>query len=319
MSLASAFARLTPHAGALPSNAYLVEAASCAQETYVAASPDRRPALLIAVARQGDSPGIRLKNLELRHGTRGDLRTAQGQPVSGTYTLVECLSHDARLHQAFLELASEVLSRATPWPDTLELERGFTSMVELFQEISLPSPSSWMGAWGELFLMHLSPRAEELLACWHVDPLKLHDFALGSDRMECKTTSGQTRAHEFSLRQLDEAEHTVYVASVVTHETLGGVSVLALYDELRHRIRSAELRVHLDRIIVSMLRDNLNSASAPRFDYEEARHSLRVFPAAAIPAPVNSTPNLVDSVRFRSDVSNCEAVPRSCELLRLLG
>lgn len=318
MSPAASFARLAAQVGGLPSNAYLVEPVPAAQQTYVAASHDGRPALFIAVASQGDSPGIRLRNLELRHGMQGDLRTAQGQSVTGTYTQVECMSHDTRLHQAFLELASEVLTTATPWQDALELERGFTSMVELFQAVSLPSPSSWMGAWGELFLMHLSPRAEDLLACWHVDPLKLHDFALGSDRLECKTTSGPTRTHEFSLRQLDESDQTVYVASVVTHETLGGVSALTLYDEVRRRVRSAELRVHLDSIVLRMLGDILDSASAPKYDYEEARQTLRVIAAASVPAPVNPFPNSVDSVRFRSDLSQCEATTRNCDLLMLL-
>lgn len=318
MSLSAAFAKLTSQAAGLPPNAYLVETVLAAPETYVAASHDGRPALFISVVSQGDSPGIRLRNLELRHGTQGDLRTTDGQTLTGTYTLVECKSHDARLHQAFLELASEVLTRATPWQDTIELERGFTSMVELFQAVSLPSPSSWMGAWGELFLMHVSPRSEDLLACWHVDPLKLHDFALGSDRLECKTTSGQARAHEFSLRQLDESDRTIYVASVVTHENLGGVSALTLYDELRRRVRRPELRVHLDNIIVRMLGDNLDSASAPRFDYEEARQSMRVFAASAIPAPGNPFPNLVDSIRFRSDLSQCEEAATTCDLLRLL-
>ncbi len=319
MSLPAAFARLVAQAGACPAHCYLVEAVLAAQETYVAASNDGRPALFLAVASQGDSPGIRLRNLELRHGTRGDLRTADGRSVGGTYTLVECLSHDARLHQAFLELASEVLTRSTAWLDTLDLERSFTSMVELFQAVSLPSPSSWMGAWGELFLMHSSPRPEDLLACWHVDPLKLHDFALGPDRLECKTTSGQARIHEFSLRQLNEADRAVYVASVVTHETFGGVSALALYDELRGRVRSSELRVHLDSIIVKMLGEKLNSAAAPSYDYEEARQTMRVLAASAVPAPVNPFPNLVDSVRFRSDVSQCEATPRSSPLLELVG
>jgi hypothetical protein len=319
MSLSAVFARLTSQAAGLPSNAYIVETAPAAQETYVAASNDGRPAFFIAVARQGDSPGIRLRNLELRHGTQGDLRTAQGQSVTGTYTLVECKSHDARLHQAFLELASEVLTRATPWQDTLELERGFTSMVELFQAVSLPSPSSWMGAWGELFLMHRSPRPEDLLACWHVDPLKLHDFSLGAYRLECKTTGGQTRSHEFSLRQLDEAERTIYVASIVTHENLSGVSALTLYDELRGRIRHAELRVHLDNVMIRMLGDSLDSPSAPRFDYEEARQNLRIFSATSVPAPINPCPNLVDSVRFQSDLSHCEQTSSQCDLLKLLG
>lgn len=319
MSLAVAFARLRSRAAGLPQNAYIVEAVTAAQETYFAASHDGRPALFVSVARQGDSPGIRLRNLELRHGTQGDLRTTQGQTLSGTYTLVECKSHDARLHQAFLELASEVLTRATPWQDTLELERGLTSMVELFQAVSLPSPSSWTGVWGELFLMHFSPCSEELLACWHVDPLKLHDFAFGSDRLECKTTIAQARVHDFSLRQLDESDRTVYVASIVTHENLGGVSALTLYDELRRRVRRSGLRVHLDNIIVRMLGDNLDSASAPRYDYEEARQSIRVLSASSIPAPVNPFPNLVDSIRFRSDVSQCKATARSCHLRELIG
>jgi hypothetical protein len=318
MNLARSFATLGALRASLPPDTYVVEAVEAPQVTYLACSPDGRPGLFIAV--QGDeSPGIRLRNMEMRHRTVGNLRTSDGGGITGTYTLIECLSHDARLHQAFLELASDVLRRDTPWLNTLDLEQGFTTLVELFRAVSMPSPSSWLGAWGELFLMHASPSPEALLATWHVDPMKLHDFSLGTERLECKTTALNTRVHEFSLSQVGEADRQVYIASVVTHETLGGVSALTLYDELRRRVRRPSLRVHLDTIVARMLGENLDSAAAPRFDYEEARQTLRVFAAAAVPAPTNAYPNEVDNVRFRSDLSGCAPITLETPLLRLVG
>jgi hypothetical protein len=261
---------------------------------------------------------VRLRNLELRHGTRGDLRTADGQFITGTYTLVDCLSHDARLQQAFLELATDLLRKTANWQHAVDVERSFSSMVELFQAASLPSPSSWIGVWGELFLMHASPRPEKLLACWHVDPFKLHDFALGTDRLECKTTVGQGRVHDFSLTQLFERDRTVYVASVITHESLSGISALTLYDEVRRTVRVAELRVHLDKVVTSILGESLNSNWAPKYDYQEALKTLKIFSARVVPAPSNPLPDLVSSVRFRSDLSSCDVVSKEADLLRFL-
>lgn len=318
MSLIASFMALSASRVNVPENAYLVEVVEAPQATYIACSNDGRPGLFIAVAGVGDSPGVKLRNLELRHGTTGDLRTAEGETISGTYTLIECLSHDARLHQAFLELASEVLHRKTAWLDSLELERGFTSLVELFRGVSQPSTSSWLGTWGELFVMKVSPQPEELLACWHVDPQKLHDFSLGTKRLEVKTTTGQTRRHDFSLSQLDESDRQVYVASIVTHESAAGVTPFELFDEIRSRVGSLELRLHLDSVITKMHGVDFEAPGAPRYDLGEAQQSLRVYPASEIPAPTNPTLQLVDNVRFRSNLSNARQCARVGQLLELL-
>lgn len=318
MNLARSFAALNAARTSLPPDTFAVEPVEAAQETYIAASADGRPALFISVPGD-DSPGVRLRNVEMRHRVVGNLRTAEGSAITGTYSLIECLSHDVRLQQAFLELASDTLRRRTPWSDTLDLERAFVALVDLFRAATMPSSASWLGTWGELFLMHSSSAPEQLLACWHVDPMKLHDFALGTERLECKTTAGNMRVHEFGLSQLDESNVSVHVASIVTHETLGGVSALVLYDELRRRIRRQSLRVHLDGTIARMLGENLNSDAAPQFDYQEAVSTLRVYRATAIPMPLNPMPTLVDGVRFRSNLSHAVTSDDDTDLLRALA
>ena len=319
MNLPIVFARLSQYRDKVEGGTYVVERVRAAQDTYLASSADGRPAVFVAVASVSDGPGIRLRNLELRHGMRGDLRTADGHSISGIFTLVECLSHDTRLHRAFLELTAEVLSRDLSWQTTDDIEQSFASLMELFKAASNPSSASWLGTWGELFLIHSSKEPERLLSCWHTDPLKLHDYALGSERLECKTTVGRVRAHEFSLAQLAEEERTVYVASIVTHETVGGISALQLYDEIRSGLRSQDLRLHLDDVVTKVLGSEFDSHGAPRYDLLEASQSLKVYAASSIPAPVNPAPNLVEGVRFRSNLSESPEIRRHGVILKYLA
>jgi len=318
MSLFAIFGRLSGSRSFLNEDSFVVETLERPQQMFLACSNDGRPGLFIAVDSRGESPGIRLRNLELRHRTMGNLRTVDGNSVQGIYTLIECLSHDARLHRSFLDLLSEVLSGNSSWETTEELEQAFAALVDLFTAVSNSSNTSWLGTWGELFLIHCSARAEELLACWHVDPLKLHDFALGTDRLECKCTTSHVRAHEFSLRQLEHSEKTIYIASIVTHENLGGVSALDLFDEIRAKVRRTELRTYLDQIIVRMLGEDVGAQVAPTFDYQEALDSLRIINADDVPRPTNPFPDRVDSIRFRADLSACPTANSDSGILALV-
>ncbi len=318
MSLVPIFERLTGSRSNLPEACFLVEILEGPRQKLIACSHDGRPGLFIAVGQQGESPGIRLRNLEVRHRMTGNLRTADGNSVQGTYTLVECLTYDARLHRSFLDMVSEILSSHPVWDSTEELEQAFSTLVDLFTAASHASTSSWLGTWGELFLIHRATHMEELLACWHVDPMKLHDFALNTDRLECKCTTAQVRAHEFSLQQLEQNERTVYIASIVTHENFGGVSALDLFDEIRDKVQRHDLRTHLDKVVAEMLGESVTANVAPRYDYNEALVSFRLLKADSVPRPTNPYPDVVDSIRFRANVSGCPEAFEDSQLLRLL-
>ncbi len=303
-ALSAAFSALLTQCSTLASESdYCACSVDCCCNAYLGCSRDGRPAVFVRLmATGGVASGVSLENIRVAHRTACRLQVEPGLVATGPYTVVECLSQQAPLHRVFLDAVEDVLARVSPSTTPPEFDRHLNYLVDLFRAIAIPRAASWLGLWGELLVIHSSRAPCSLLGAWHAEPESLHDFAEGQTRLEVKTSSTGCRAHQFSLSQLcpPAPSLVVYVVSVLATETIAGRSVGELASEIRRRVSANRTLVrHLDTQLAAVLGSAFGE-KGPRFDYESALATIRVFRAVDVPKALVQPGDPVDHVSFRS-------------------
>jgi hypothetical protein len=97
----------------------------------------------------------------------------------------------------------------------IEIEK----IESLFLKLSKSSKASFIGVWGEVFLIETSNNPDVLIEAWHKNSNDLFDFNDGKDKIEVKTTTQKIRRHSFAIGQLEPIPGVcVAIASILTVE-----------------------------------------------------------------------------------------------------
>ena len=238
--------------------------------------------------------------------------------MHGTFTVVQCLSHDPDLQDYFIRFAKLAI-------DALDLQRSGSNLdiiirtiVKLLESLSLPPSRASRGLWAELFLINFCSDPTELVESWHAIPQEIFDFAQGQQRLEVKGMGGNRLAHNFSMGQLNPPRHIeVVVPSIEVRNSVGGKSVEDLIADLSLQLGLPQQR-KVWGIAVSTLGTDWLRTAPMRFDFEHAKETLKFFDARDIPRinPSHCPPEVSD-VHFTSELSKVRSL--SFEDLRARG
>ena len=174
--------------------------------------------------------------------------------------------------------------------------------------MTCPPRKKIQGLWTELLVIERSYMPEILIKAWHESPTAKYDFTMGRDKIEVKSTSGETRIHHFSLDQLYPSSNSrVLVASAIVRESAqgkDGLSVRDLYDKICNKINSVDARMHMMKVIAETIGTDMHRLNEVFFDYVEACDSLRYYNAKDVPGvDKNGVHPGVTGVGFNSDLS----------------
>ena len=278
------------------------------------------PVLLLRVSRRR-VPRI---PLGLRHiqiefdvdcAVRDTTEDAPEGPVSGTFCRAACDPGTPGLHPLFVHALAGAAENLPPELTPGEADHFFDDAVELFRAFTVSARTSVLGLWGELFFISAAPCRETLLSGWHVSPDQAFDFALPHACVEVKTTARHNRQHDFSLTQLRGAHLSVFIASIVAEQSDAGESVFDLASIIQGGLTPAN-RSKLWRLVAESIGGEGERAGELRYLRSAAANSLRIFTAAALPAPEvpNHMAPCISAVRFSLDLDrapNLESLPVS--------
>ncbi len=244
----------------------------------------------------GLPPPMRLENLIVQHALTGKVHVQQSIE-EGIFTLIALGAHDRALVAVFFRFAQVLAQQLPSQPTASEVATQIQGLVELLQHLRKPSTKTVQGLWAELLVMDTRLDPERWISAWHVDPMGLHDFILGENRVEVKSSSGQVRQHRFSHNQLSApVGSSLSIASVLVERSGQGLSVFDLSERLHSRLTPNASFV-LDSTIAATLGLDFHKAREIRFDSESAQASLLFFSLAVVP-------RLTEMVSVRiSDVS----------------
>jgi len=246
---------------------------------------------------------VKIEQLEVRYGTPCSLEAPDGNVTEGLFTVIVCLSNEQSLVRHFLGVMSSLLDTVST-PSTMGgISDAVSNLIQLFRALTRPPKKATQGVWAELFLIATGAPTEVLASAWHATPEERYDFAMGTSRLEVKSSSSRQRIHHFSLEQLTPAPATtVVIVSVFVESSIGGVSLEDLIDQACETLPLL-LQTKIRALVAETLGSNLASALLMRFDYELATTSVKYYNAISAPTIPQPLPAGVSAVQFSSDLT----------------
>jgi hypothetical protein len=280
----------------------------------IARSYSNQPALLIATAGSGLTPR-RLANLTFAPPLDMVVARADGGSERARFAVLICTAEDADLERYFCRVLGaffgDVGDASVTAPSAEEVERTLDGITTLFSALNRAPKQSVQGLWSELAIVAWAREPEAAISAWHSAPTALHDFALGSHRLEVKSTLTKLREHHFQLDQLSSATtgETV-IASVMLQQTSHGLSVFDLAEQIGERVGD-EAAARLETIIADCLGRDWRDADADdgRFDLDATKHTLRLYRAKDVPTVAQPLPTGIKRVEFVADLSHAHELP----------
>lgn len=224
------------------------------------------------------------------------------------YTVITLRSVDQTLQEDFFDIVIMMFGRMPEIPSKREIAVEVENLISIFSAMTCPPRKKIQGLWTELLVIERSYIPETLIKAWHDSPTAKHDFTMGRDKIEVKSTSSETRIHHFSLDQLCPSVHSrVIIASAIVRESaqsIDGLSVRDLYDKICQRVNSFDERMHMMKVIAETIGTDMHRLNEVFFDYIEACDTLRYYDAQDVPGVDKEGVHPgVTSVGFNSDLS----------------
>jgi len=237
-----------------------------------------------------------------------DIIEGNKQVGSQRFTIITLHSDNEQLQKMFVDVFIMMLHTLPEYPTKLQLASKIENLLTIFSKLKRHSVHKLQGLWSEMLVIEQSIDPTTVAKAWHSSPESKYDFTIGGDKLEVKSTSGESRVHRFSLDQLNPTENSsLIVCSVIVRESAkdeNGLSVFDLYDKLSSKIADDETRLHIYEVMANTLGSDFNAASKKFFDYISACDSLALFEGDDIPKIEKSLiPELITEVKFSANLS----------------
>lgn len=226
--------------------------------------------------------------------------------IEKEYTIIEMVTEDQDLTKYFFQVVSIVMQRLPAKPKVGLLKKELSKIIEIFTVPQKFSKDVVRGLWAELLVIERSTDPEYLIKAWHEDPEDKYDFNDSTDKIEVKSTAGNSRTHVFSLEQLYPNDSSkLLVASILVNSTGIGKTIFDLVDMISAKISNTDCSLKLNEIVLKTIGMHIDECNNMFFDYSFAIDSMRFYNSTAIPSiDKKSVPILVSAVHFRSDLTN---------------
>lgn len=198
-----------------------------------------------------------------------------------------------------------IVSSALETDNMMEVSELVSEFIELFSKKTTLTMEEVVGFFGEMLVVEMCNATDSVLESWHSNPNDRYDFALGSDRLEVKTTMSPRRVHRFSSTQLPAPKGvSVDFASIITQQVPYGSSIFDLYGIVRAKTELTGRR-RLDLLFSRFASRDEATCEELMFDLNMARESLKIFNAEDVPRPL-MTPRVI-SAKWQSDLTDTPA------------
>jgi len=200
--------------------------------TFLAASRDQAPTLLVPLSEAPAIPGRRGGGFSLKSAERVEFSHSGRRWVQPAAT-IECT--DVAVLDAFLVLVLDIVDRIGPGPEPVQWRtvlEGVEEWQALFARRVPMTAEQQLGLWGELWFIAQSADADAVVSAWLGPSRAAVDFFSGGVGLEIKTST-RRHIHAVSLSQTSAPAgvHDTYLLSIWAGlDPQGGLSVAELAD-----------------------------------------------------------------------------------------
>lgn len=269
----------------------------------VAVSQNRELFLLLAIHPGTIVEERKLRVLQVTSGDDYSVHDAEhGADVEQRFAVVRLREGHEDLATAFALVSATLLSTLDETPENSDVADFLDNLVRLLAPPRRAAPATITGLWGELWVICTAPTPSEFAAAWHAAPSDRFDFSFPGNRVEVKTTTTDSRVHEFALDQLERRDpKPTWIGSLQVVRDQSGQTIIDLLGLLVATLPRAEAE-RINRIALETLAGDIESAQDFRFA-PFGPEPLRVFLAADIPRVAVPVGSGISGVRFRADLS----------------
>lgn len=254
--------------------------------------------------------GLNTKNLELNFNQKCILYEETAD-IEKKLTILKCKLVDKSSLIIFFEVIETLFNNFSNNPSDNEIIDYINDIIDLFSKIHNGSEKNLHGLWGELLIIANAFDKDELVKAWHTNSTDQFDFMHFNEIIEVKTTTLNSRKHNFSFNQLSVGDSSLYISSIKIRETgTDGVSIIDFQRQISSELNENKLKIKLDILIKEILGIDYANLVTVKFDEEYAKNNMKFFDSRDIPK-ITSQPVNVSQIEFVSDLSQCKSLKTS--------
>ena len=275
----------------------------CSQEGY--------PMFFIECSDEAKTTDIKLALFKVLFNRKCSITNVQDkQSQTKFFTLIQMNSDNVELQKYFFQVVFLILQKLPVKPQVNVLKTEVSNVIQLFLAPAKFSEEVIRGLFAELLVIERSKNPEYLVRAWHVSPKDKYDFNDSIDKIEVKSTTGESRSHLFSIEQLSpNADSKLLIASIFVNQTGIGKSVFDLVESISSRLSSTEELIKLQEVVLKTIGVHTDVVAKMFFDYKMAVDTFKLYDYKSIPSiPISLIPHQVSNVRFRSDISEIASI-----------
>ncbi|RZK44762.1 MAG: PD-(D/E)XK motif protein [Hymenobacter sp.] len=269
--------------------------------------PSGEAALFIAVDQNTNYPPSETEYLTISHGVGAEISTEDNSNKS-YFSIIKCKSID--FIPTFLNVSTFFIDEIGVYSTPKYVVDKVQQLAELFKALQSPPKKSIQGLWAELIVIYCSDKCSTLVEAWRGSDSERYDFSLNDERLEVKSTDGQTRSHYFSLPQIRPGSAIkIVIASLFVNPSANGLSLRELKERILLKIANEpSLCFKVDKVVFDTLGSAYEVGLSTKYDFNEAVSSLMFYSAEEIPSVSPLLPNTVTEVRFKADLTSCTVI-----------
>ncbi len=228
----------------------------------------------------------KLDKLEIQFNVSCDIKDLESKEQSNQrFTIVKQVNGNSRMHEYFLRIIEGIILELQDNLSASKLNKEIEHLVRLFSSPKTSSEKTVLGLWGELVFILNSSSIKDSIDAWHVYKDNLYDFSFSKNNVEVKTTTRNTRSHEFNNSQLKSYKNlNVVVTSIMTEKSALGRSIMELWEDILERTKEPESRIKLSRIISETISQDIESLNQKKYNYNMAISTIKDYDSRTLPS-----------------------------------
>lgn len=274
---------------------------------WISVDGDEYPSLLFRAQQNDIRSDIELRSVSAWFSRNCVIEAADGQIISGVYTVIRLNDSDPDVVRILLRLLEETFpAEQAPYANK-DIAAQVLELSHLLRQIA-NSDMDMIGLWGELYIISQAANTAHAVRCWCMHKMAKYDFVTRNFVLEIKTTLRSRRKHSFSLGQLrPTSDFAVYIASLAVVELNSGRTASELMDDIYDNIVDDELRISFLRQCLLKGGQDIYRSTL-KLDAYPDRTSLAIFDASTLPVPQLGEADPIDNVCFDLDLTDLPCV-----------
>lgn len=217
------------------------------------------------------------------------------------FSIIRFIGVNKKNQNTLINVCNMVLDILPDQATSFDVDKIIIDLEEIFEAQKQITKNDQIGIFGELSIIELVKNYKNALKYWRLKSPEKFDFYGNSTALEVKTTMTNERIHNFRYNQVNHNSIKIFIASILTKESLTGITIKDLGIEILKKIDDVKLK---HKILMNLEKFN-NCDDLIQFDLDYTLKNTLFFDADVIPK-ITENPIGISKISFQSDLSSTQ-------------